>query len=154
MNGLDVENVCEVTDVLTNILINIEDMVDKADHKRLDLADAGGLRVLAVLLTNLGHLQSHHVSLRADESPSAQVAENLNHPPNTAHISVDLILGHALLLHTTNKVPDHPEHVLHDISRPANIAHLADRLRRKINIAIASLFDLKHQAVRAVVLAV
>ena len=88
MNGLDVENVCEVIDVLTNILIDIEDMVGKADHKHLDLADAGGHKALIVLLGTRAHLPDHRDVPRADESSSVQVIADLHRHLGTKPTSV------------------------------------------------------------------
>ena len=125
-------------------------MVDELDRIRQDLADAGGLRVLAALPITLVHLQSHHDILRADESPSVQVVANLNHLLSTRHINADLILEHALHRRITNKVPDRPEHA------PLGTSHLvsADHLRLKLSLATAELVDLRHQVAHAAALAV
>ena len=79
VTGSVVANVCEVIDVLINILTNTKDRVGKADHTLLDLADAGGLKALTVP----AHLPSLQNALRADESPSAQVIADLHHHLDT-----------------------------------------------------------------------
>ena len=90
VNGSDVANVCEVIDVLTNTLTSIKDMVGRADHRPLDLADAGGLKALIDLPIVRAHLPSLQNVLRADESPSVQVIADLHHRLDTTP-SLDLL---------------------------------------------------------------
>ena len=99
VNGLDVANVCEVIDVLTNTPTSIKDMVGRADHRPLDLADAGGHKALIVLLSTRARLPDHRDVPRADESPSVQVIADLHHRLDTTpsldplHRTIDKVRG-------------------------------------------------------------